>query len=249
MDNDTEYQRPDLYDLENPDFEPDGLLYLELANQVGGPILDLGCGTGRFTIPLAQKEFEVVGIDAAGAMLARAREKAGDIPIQWMEADARSYNLGRQFKLIIEGGGVFMHMLTREDQRAFLDRARSHLAPGGRLVIALWFPHPKALNTDLEEKEWFSYTDNEGRAVKVSGVEEYDELRQVKTETAIRRIAHPDGSEEVIMAPLALRYTFPQEMEGLLDQAGFEVVARYGGPDKSPLANDSRSMVYVCGIG
>ena len=241
-----EYLHPDLYDLENPDFEPEGPFYLSIARQVGGPVLELGCGTGRMTIPLAQYGLEITALDVAPGMLAAARAKAGDLPIRWLEADVRDFHLGQAFNFVFENGGVFMHMLTNADQLAFLACVREHLAPRGRFVVSLFFPHPDQLVTNLEEKDWFSYQDGQGRTVRVSGIEEYDELRQVKTETAYRRVASPDGSETLHTAPLQLRYTFPQEMEGLLDRAGLAVVERYGSADRSTLTAESRSIVYVC---
>lgn len=77
-DNHAEYDDPLTYDLENLDFAPEGPFYLALAREMGGPALELGCGTGRFTIPLAQAGIDVTGLDLAAAMLDRAREKAGD---------------------------------------------------------------------------------------------------------------------------------------------------------------------------
>ncbi len=241
-----EYKYPDLYDLENPDFEPEGSFYLSIAQSIAGTILELGCGTGRFTIPLAQKGLKITGLDAVPGMLSLARAKAGSLPVQWIEADARSFSLHLRFDLIFESGSTFMHMLTNQDQLAFLANVQKHLAPGGCFAVSLLFPHPGLLQTDLAEKEWFSYPDGKGGTVQVSGTEEYDQLRQVKTETAIRRITRADGQKIVHAAPLQLRYTFPQEMEKLLARNGFEVVERYGGPDRSPLTNGSQFMVYVC---
>lgn len=242
----SEYLHPELYDLENDECEPEFSFYLELAKETGGPILDLGCGTGRMTIPFAQAGFDVTGLDPAPAMLQRAKEKAGNLPITWVQADGRDFRLYRQFNFIFENGAVFMHMLTNADQRAFLGCVRAHLAPAGRFVFSVMFPHPENLESVYQEKEWYAYEDEQGRKVQVSGNEIYDELAQVKVETAIRRITEPDGSETVYTAPLSLRYTFPQEMEALLEQAGLVVQTRYGGPDFSPLANDSQYIVYVC---
>jgi SAM-dependent methyltransferase len=87
-------------------------------------------------------------------MLERAKAKAGDLPIRWVEADERSFHLERRFALIFECGSVFMHMLARTEQEAFLARAREHLAPGGRFVISLLFPHPEDLASDPEDKAW-----------------------------------------------------------------------------------------------
>ena len=241
-----EYQDPVLYDLENPDSEPEGSFYLSIAQESGGPVLELGCGTGRFTIPLAQAGLDVTGLDLVTVMLDRAKAKAGDLPITWIEADVRSFSLGRKFKLIFESGSLFMHMLTNADQEACLARVREHLSPGGCFVVGLLFPHREQLENVSEEKDWYTYTDEQGQTIRVSGTEQYDEMRQTKTETAVRRILALDGQETVRIAPLALRYTFPQEMEALLDHAGFRVVERYGGPDRSPLVKESRYMVYVC---
>jgi SAM-dependent methyltransferase len=241
-----EYAHPHLYDLENADFEPEGSFYLELAKELGGPILELGCGTGRITIPLAQNGLEITGLDVVPGMLTLARQKAGDLPIHWVEADARNFDLGKQFNLIFENGAVFMHMLTNADQHAFLACVREHLAEDGRFVFSVMFPHPDDLESTAEEKEWYTYQDAHGSTVRVSGTEEYNHLRQVKLETAIRRISSPDGPEVQYVAPMQLRYTFPQEMERVLEYTGFEVKQRYGGPDRSPLTPQSSDMVFVC---
>ncbi len=139
-----------------------------------------------------------------------------------------------------------MHMLTRADQEAFLGCVGEHLSGTGRFVVCLYFPHAGDLHTVREEQDWFSYLDEQGRTIRVSGAQAYDELRQVKTETAIRRIEGPQGVEGILRAALSLRYIFPQEMEALLDRCGFEIDARYGGPDGSPLSGDSRFMIFVC---
>jgi SAM-dependent methyltransferase len=246
QDNLAEYADPVLYDLENVPFEPDGPFLLDLAQRQGGPALELGCGTGRITIPLAQNGVDITGLDVVPAMVARARHKAGDLPIRWVVADARGFHLGQLFQLIFETGSVFQHVLERSDQEAYLACVRRHLAPGGLFVVGVMFPHPGQLASVEAEQEWFSYDGPEGQEVRVSGTEAYDPLRQVKLETAIRRIASPDGNETVHVAPLRLRYTFPQEMEALLDRSGFEVKERYGGPDRSPLTGESRFMVSVC---
>ncbi len=63
MNNLIEYADPLIYDLENAAFEPDGLFYLSLARETGGPLLELGCGTGRIAIPLAKEGFDVTGLE------------------------------------------------------------------------------------------------------------------------------------------------------------------------------------------
>lgn len=245
-DNLVEYADPQIYDLENGEFEPDGLLLLEIARKTGNPVLELGCGTGRLTIPMAQNGVDITGLDIVPGMLDRARQKAGGLPIQWVLADARSCSLDRTFRMIFESGSVFQHMLTRPDQEAFLARVSAHLDDEGVFVFGSFFPHPDQLVSDDVEKEWFTTHHPNGWEIRVSGTEYYDELRQVKVETAYRRWTDASGKEVVSVAPLSLRYNFPQELEALLHYNGFTVAERFGENDRSPLTNESRLMIYIC---
>lgn len=139
-----EYTDPALYDRENADFEPDGPFFLALAQQLAGRVLELGCGTGRITIPLAQAGIPITGLDLMPPMLARAKEKAAGLPIEWaiewVHGDVRTFDLGRQFSLIFESGALFQHLLETADQEAMLARVRARLEPDGRFVIGSLFP-------------------------------------------------------------------------------------------------------------
>ncbi len=179
-------------------------------------------------------------------MLELAKQKAGDLPIKWVLADARAYQFGRTFRLIFESGSVFQHMLIRPDQEAFLARVREHLNDEGQFLFGSWFPRPDFLTNVEVEKEWFTTQHPDGRDIRVSGTEYYDVLQQVKVETAYRRWKDANGQDVVRVAPLALRINFPQELEALLHYNGFTVVERYGDSDASPLTKDSRLLVYVC---
>lgn len=240
-----EYSEPTLYDTEKRDFSPDGPFYLALAQQFDGPVLDLGCGTGRITIPLAQHGVDITGLDVVPGMLALARQKSAGISISWIEADARTFRLNKTFRLIFESGGVFQHLLTREDQEAFLARVHEHLEENGVFVVGVFFPRPDLMG-DAEEHDWFSYTTDDGRHVQVSGTERYDRVTQVLTETAYRRWQDDDGQQHVHYAPLDLRMVYPQELEDLLHYNGFDVAVRYGNWDRSVLTSDSRTVIYVC---
>ncbi len=246
LDNLTEYFDPEIYDLENQDFEPDGPFILAYAQKLGGAVLELGCGTGRVTIPLAENGVEIVGLDVVPGMIERARQKSGGWPIEWIVADVRTFQLGRKFRLIFESGSVFHHMLTRQDQEAYLARVREHLEDHGRLVLSLFFPHPQRLTNTETEEGWFTAQRPDGQEIRVSGIDKYDELRQIRTETAYRRWADANGQEILRVAPLSLRYVFPQEMEALLHYNGFEIVELYGDLDLNPVTNESSDLLYVC---
>ena len=73
----AEYTQPELYDLEKQEFAPDGPFFLTLAQRIGGPVLDLGCGTGRITIPLAHHGLACTGLDAVPGMFDQRARKLG----------------------------------------------------------------------------------------------------------------------------------------------------------------------------
>ncbi len=243
-DNLSEYDDPAVYDDENADFEPDGPFIHHLIKQYGQPVLELACGTGRLTIPLAQQGVAITGLDIVPGMLNRARQKAGDLPIRWIEADARTAQLETRFQVIF-ASGFFQHLLARADQEAVLRTVRTHLDSGGCFAFTVFFPHPGSLE-DSDEQEWFSYSNAQGQMVTVTGIDHYDPIRQVRTETAIRRWIDADGHEVVRRAPLAQRLFFPQELQALLHYNGFTVTGLYGDYDSRPLAPDDHLMVVVC---
>jgi len=240
----TEYTMPEWYDLEMDEFESDGPFFLEFARQAGGAVLELGCGTGRITIPLAQQGIDITGLDIAPEMIAFGKRKPGAELVKWVTGDARTFDLGREYRLIFEVGCVFQHMVERRDQEALLAQVKKHLAPEGFFVVGAMIPHPGMMENVDKEEDWFSYP-FEGGEVRVSGTQYYDPIRQVKVETAYRRWKHPDGNERETVSPLALRLFFPQELEALLHYNGFYIDARYGDCQKNPLSTESRMMFFV----
>ena len=115
----------DLYDLEPGDiFKDDIAFYKEKAKESGGPILELGCGTGRVTIPLLEEGNEVWGLDLSEDMLSQLRKKVGDLPaavarrLHMVHDDMACFDLGRVFELIIAPFRAFQAItarLTRHD--------------------------------------------------------------------------------------------------------------------------------------
>jgi len=119
--------------------------YLELAREAavhGQRVLELGCGTGRVTIPIAQAGIEVVGLDSAPAMLEVARHKAAAarINVQWVTADMTGFSLKQHFGLIIIPFRSFLHLLTDAEQLACLRCVYEHLSLGGRFALNFFVP-------------------------------------------------------------------------------------------------------------
>lgn len=132
------YSDPDLvdfYDLDNG-WADDQETCARMA-ETAGSVLDLGCGTGRFCAELTQRlpALSSTGVDPAAAMLDIARARPGGDKVTWIEADARTVRLDRQFDLIVLTGHAFQVFLTEQDQLAVLQTIATHLSPGGRFIF------------------------------------------------------------------------------------------------------------------
>ena len=127
------------YDLDLEGFDDDVALYLELA---AGGVLELGCGTGRVAVPLAEAGLRVTGVDVSPAMLARARERAEGLPLRFVEGDMRTLDLGERFGAVLLPLGGLQHMATTAEVAAALATVARHLAPDGQAVVDIEAPHP-----------------------------------------------------------------------------------------------------------
>ena len=94
-------------------------------------MLEIACGTGRVSIPIARLGFAVTGLDIVPGMVERARSKSAGLPTRWVEGDARAFDLGERFRLIFLTGNAFQAFLTHADQEALLGRVRAHLHDEG----------------------------------------------------------------------------------------------------------------------
>lgn len=258
-----EFADPHAYDFE--DRSDAGIaFYSALAQEVGGPVLEIACGTGRVSIPIARLGFEVTGLDIVPGMLALARRKSAGLPTRWVEGDARTFDLGRRFRLIFVTGNAFQAFLTRADQEALLERVRAHLDDGGLFAFETrnprWVgsgadPLPESdleggdlwanLETRAEEQEWQRYNDLRGHEVRVSRTQVYDHIAQILHWTTYRRWREGE-QEQTRVTRIAVRFTFPQELAALLHYNGFSVIRQYGDWDLEPLTATSTSIISVC---
>src|SRR5213592_4322659 len=137
-----------LYDLAVSPLEggPDVEWFSALARRTGGPILELGCGTGRIAVPIAQESHHVVGLDRSQAMLERAERRArrANVEVRWVEGDMRAFSFDESFALIFIAANTFL-MLKPDDRWTCLARVREHLAPRGRFAIDVFQPDPNLI--------------------------------------------------------------------------------------------------------
>jgi ubiquinone/menaquinone biosynthesis C-methylase UbiE len=119
--------------------------YVELARQAaerGEAVLELGCGTGRVTIPMAQVGADVTGLDSSPAMLdiARAKAQQAGVAVTWVEGDMANFELGRMFGLVTIPFRSFLHLVTDEEHRECLAAIHRHLVPGGQVALNFYVP-------------------------------------------------------------------------------------------------------------
>ncbi|MBI2299494.1 MAG: class I SAM-dependent methyltransferase [Armatimonadetes bacterium] len=223
---------------------PDVAFYVEEAQRSGGPVLELGCGTGRVLLPTARAGIAITGLDASEAMLAQCRRRVADEPadvqarVTLVRGDMRDFRLDQRYALATIPFRPFQHLVTVAEQLACLHCVREHLRPDGRLVMDLFNPSLPALLDErrlTEQPEGGPYTTAEGiRVQRSSRIVERDLATQVLTVELVYELTHPDGSTERLADRFPMRYLFRYEAEHLLARAGFELTAVYGGFDRSP---------------
>ncbi|HEY9384705.1 MAG TPA: class I SAM-dependent methyltransferase [Gemmatimonadales bacterium] len=234
-----------LYDHVIPYRErPDVDFYVAAAREAGGPVLELGCGTGRILIPTARAGLEIVGVDLSPRMLAvcreRLRNEAEEVQarVELVHADMRRFELGRRFGLATLPFRPFQHLLTVEDQLACLAQIHRHLADAGVLILDLFNPSldflaNRAIGAELGEEPPFSMPDGR-RIVRRHKVVAQDRFEQINDVEISYDVSYPEGREERVVHAFRMRYLFRFEAEHLLARSGFLVEQLYADYDKSP---------------
>ena len=222
----------------------DVAFFVEAAQASGGPVLEVGCGTGRILIPTARAGIPIDGIDLSPYMLAVCKQRLEQEPaevqqrVQLELADMRAFDLGQTFKLITIPFRPFQHLVEVEDQIACLRCIHRHLAGDGRFILDLFNPFLPALAREVtgeEQGDEPEFTMPDGRRViRRYRIIERDIFRQCQKVEFIYNVAHPDGRTERIVHAFPMRYLFRFEVEHLLARCGFEVEALYAEYDKSP---------------
>lgn len=122
----------------------DVVFYADLAVAANGPVLELGCGTGRILLELLRRGVDATGVDASPAMLAELERKAATLGVaaRVHRMDVRELALGRRFALVLCPYSLVTYCLEDDDLRRLLAGIRAHLVPGGSLVIDAFVPRP-----------------------------------------------------------------------------------------------------------
>jgi SAM-dependent methyltransferase len=218
--------------------EGDVDFYRRLAHETGGPVLDVGCGTGRVAEALAADGLEVVGVDLSAPMLRLAARRVerltADVAarLTFRQADMTTLALEREFGLIVAPFRVFQFLLTAEAQRQGLGALRRHLRPDGRLVLDLFDPlldRVVPAGAFPSRAGELTHPSTGNRVTWEVTARHPDPANQLIDEEWTAVELGPSG--EVVRTEterLVLRWSLRSEMRLLFELTGLEVVADYG---------------------
>jgi SAM-dependent methyltransferase len=233
--------------------------YVQEAAAVRGPVLELGCGTGRILLPLARAGCTVVGLDNSRQMLARCRAKLAAEPapvrsrVTLHEHDVGDFDLGARYPLIIAPFRILQHLPQVDDQLRFLAAVVRHLAQGeGRFIFDVFNPtFAKLVGADGHEREDTPeqlLPDGRSfrRTARVARVRWVDQVTE--TELIYYVSARPGAPPERFVQAFEMRWYLQAELQHLLARAGFRVRAVYGDFARGPLADGSPEQVVCAGL-
>ncbi len=249
----------ELYDYVVPYRErADVAFFVLAARESGGPVLEVGCGTGRVLIPTARAGIEITGLDLSPNMLAVCRERLKAEPqevqarVRLVEGDMRQFDLDRTFSLVTLPFRPFQHLTSVEEQLACLGCLHRHLGEGGKLILDIFNPMLEALvnkdfGKEMSEEPEFSLPDGR-KVIRRHSVVSRDVANQINYTELVHYVTHPDGRQERLVQAFPMRYLFRFEAEHLLARAGFKVEQLYADYDKSPYGSKyPGELIFVAG--
>jgi SAM-dependent methyltransferase len=236
-------------------FDDDLPLYSELAKLQGGRLLEVACGSGRVLVPLVRGGCEVIGIDISPHMLDLARAKLDAEPAlagtaRLVQADMREFELAEHdLDMAIVAVKSFAYLTELGDQLRCLRRIAAHLRPGGLLAIDFLHPRPEWVGaaTGSMRDDLLQRVPSRGFTLsRVESVVSTDLARQVRVIRSIYELIDDRGAViEKRFVEWPYRWTYRFEAQHLLERAGFEVEAVYGGYRREPFASDSAAMLFL----
>ncbi len=244
------------YDHDYRNYDDDVDMILELADEQAGPVLELGCGTGRLLLPLAAAGFQVVGVDISPALLEIARTKleqhqlSGQVDL--LQADFREFQLdGRlddqRFAFAFCTSNTLMHLTTPTDQLAVLHNAYRHLDQNGLLLIDLFNPDVQGLIQVQGIQELADHWIDEETGARVLKwcVRTVDWADQLQDTLFIYEEIFKDGRVRRTPCPFTLRFLWYAEAKLMLHGAGFELEAVLGDFDGTPYTDGSERLILL----
>ena len=208
-------------------------------------ILELCCGTGRLTIPIAEDGYNISGVDYTFSMLEQAKAKASEagLKIEFIEADIRTLDLQNKYDLIFIPFNSIHHLYLNEDLFKAFNTVKKHLKTGGRFLLDCFNPNIQYIvEHEKKQIEVAAYTTKDGREILIK------QLMRYERKTQINRIEWHyfiNGKFDSIQN-LDMRLFFPQELDTYLDWNGFKIIHKFGSFEEEAFYDSSEKQIFVC---
>lgn len=207
-------------------------------------ILELCCGTGRLTLPIAKDGYNICGVDYTPSMLEQAKVKASEagLEVRFIEADIRTLDLQEKYDLIFIPFNSIHHLYRNEDLFKALEAVKNHLKDGGLFLLDCFSPNIQYIvEGEKGQKVIAEYTTNDGREVLIKQTIRYENATQINR---IEWHYFINGEFNSIQN-LDMRMFFPQELDSYLEWNGFNIIHKYGGFEEEAFNDNSEKQVYV----
>jgi SAM-dependent methyltransferase len=248
-------QIAEFYDLEHASYADDVDFYLNFVEAVGDPVLELGCGTGRLLIGIAEAGYHVTGTDRSEAMLERARAQVNGsglrdlVKLHQGEMSAADEASGGPFGVGVIALNGLLHVADPVEQRNVLASVRRALDPRGLLLIDVLNPTPETLrgmdHSLVHEGVWFK---QDGTRVDKFAARRVAAATQVIATELWYDLTEPDGTLRRIATSMSMRYLHRSELELMLELAGFAEWQVYGSYDLEPFAEQSERLIVAAEV-
>lgn len=210
-------------------------------------ILELCCGTGRLTIPIAKEGYNITGVDYTTSMLNQAKIKAKKehLSIKFLQKDIRILDLGMKFDFIFIPFNSIHHLYKNEDLFKVLEMVKKHLQKNGIFLLDCFNPNIRFIVHGEKNKETTAeYITDDGRKVMIKQTMFYEsatQINRIKWHYYINDVFHS-------IQDLDMRMYFPQELDFYLECSGFNIIHKFGSFEEDDFCDDSEKQIYVLSL-
>ncbi len=246
-----------LYDTDNRDHLKDDIaFYIDYAKCMQGDVLELGCGTGRVSIALAEEGFNITGLDLSINMLDVFKHKLENAPylnkkITLVQGNMANFSLNKKFSLIIAPFRAFQALTDECDIASSLSCIKDHLTPNGIFIINTFKPY--AIMDEnwcyTEKIQWEQLDESTGNyVVKKHWGDRIDTAKQIIYPHLAYEVTDREGNVTRYTEDLSLKYYYEDQLAETMEKAGFMINDRYGWYDKRSIAEAGRELIFVCRV-
>ena len=216
-----------------------------LPEKRGSRILELCCGTGRLTIPIAKYGYDISGVDHTTSMIEQAKAKAFEegLEVEFIEADIRTLDLPEKYDFIFIPFNSIHHLYKNKDIFKAFNVVKRHLKEGGLFLLDCFNPNIQLIvEGEKEQKEIAEYTTNDGREVLIKQTMRYENKNQINR---IEWHYFINGEFDSIQN-LDMRLFFPQELNSYLEGNGFKIIQKFGSFAEKTFHDKSEKQIIIC---